>query len=358
MLVTAFPTFASSGKTVTVTNYDDLYMAVDSAKNGDTIIIAGVIPIEWGIYLGDSSKTITLKRSGNGCIEIKNDSGEYWNIFFVNLIFDCQGVDADQFLVNKAENVDVFMEGCTFINTGTVESSDPSESTDSKDPSDPSEPTEPPATEESGQKEDEPSQDIGKVVTPPKTEESDDSGTQQAPNGTDEGTNAPSETVVNPDPSSSTEKAPQPSASESDVTVSTDTNGNTDNSSTVQNVPVTVTVDAEQPQQELDRTITVNVNGQPLTLPDCSGTVTINVQVEQPESSQAVKSESLTGDSEASQTVIQSGSGVDALEVIQTVLLAYWSAWCVLSGTGKRLLTKMNEQSEITMKVIQRLMCN
>lgn len=349
LLVTAIPTFASSGKTVTVTNYDDLYMAVDSASDCDTIIIADAITIEWGIFLGDSSKTITLKRSGDGCIEVRNDSGEYWNIFFVNLIFDCQGVDAGKFFVNNAENVDVIMDGCTFINTGTSDiTEEPTESTEQPSTEEPTESpstdddidskqeqTDPPATDENGkedagQKENE-SQDTGTTVTTPTEEDSKDSGTQQAPTNSDTGTTVAPDAVVNAEPSTATENAPQSTASETAVIASESTeDSNTGSDASVQNVPVTITIEPQQAQTEVDASTTVNVNEQPVTFPDASGTVTINIYVdssnEQNENGQAVKSESLTGTSEPSLTVTQAvddaGAGVDVLEVVQTVLIA------------------------------------
>lgn len=111
----------ASGTTVTVTNYDDLYVAVDSAHDGDTIIIGAVIPIEWGIFMNDSRKDITLQRSGNGKIQFVNPMGEYYNSFWYNFTFDCQGVSAEEFFDTNCDNVEVILTDCNFINTPASE---------------------------------------------------------------------------------------------------------------------------------------------------------------------------------------------------------------------------------------------
>lgn len=92
----------------------------------------------------------------------------------------------------------------------------------------------------------------------------------------------------------------------------------------------------------------VTVNGQPVTLPDGSGTVTINVVVESPtqkaEQGQVVKSESLTRTSEPTQTQLeQQQKGVYVVQVIQAVLLA-----CILGFLiGDRVNRKKNQLKKI-----------
>lgn len=215
--------------------------------------------------------------------------------------------------------------------------------------------------EEGDQKENDPSQDTETVAPPAITEEVDDSGTQEAPNnnneGTDTGTTVAPENEVSEDPSTSMEEAPKQPASDSGITVkveadtdsgqdSTQDIRNTDLGDGIQNIPVTVTVQAGQPQQAEGESVNMNVNEQPVTLPDGSGTVTINIYVESPkdqlESSQAVKSEPIL--TETSQPVTQ--SGVNALQIIQTVLLA-----CILGFLlGDRRSRKKTVDSQEEMK--------
>lgn len=112
---------------ITVTNYDELYVAVDNAHNGDTINIGAVIPIEWGVYMNDSCKDITLKRVGNGKIVFVNPYGDYNNSFWFNFTFDCQGVSPEEFFDTRCENFDVILTDCRFINTPAHETDPPSE---------------------------------------------------------------------------------------------------------------------------------------------------------------------------------------------------------------------------------------
>ena len=391
LLVTMIPVYAS-GQPVTVTNYDDLYVAVESASDGDTIIIADVIPIEWGIYLGDASKTITLQRSGNGCIELKNDMGEYWNIFFVNLIFDCQGVDSDQFLVNHADNIDVFMENCTFINTETVEQPEPTqpsepddaesqEGTEDQEGSDTGKETEPSeqGDPDDGTEEGDHSQDQGNIAPSPNPpiEPEIDKGTQEAPPTE---TKPPQEQNPLDSPAQETDEAQKDITDDSQeatqggsdeqvindtFTDGNDTQGLPDSTqdipdSSVQTVPVYVTVDSDQPQQTLDSgtgNLAVNVNGQPVILPDGSGTATINTHIEtskeQTGSGQTVKSESLTGTSEPIVVVVKEepsqavkDEGVDVLQIIQIILLACILGFLIGSKRSRKDLLDIREEKK------------
>ena len=330
---------------------------------------------------------------------------DHWNIFFINLTFDCQGVPSEQFLVNSIVDqiVDINLQGCTFINTGKTEESEPSES-------EPSEPT----TEEGGQQgqetgqegfgdgqkdfdqgdEEKPTQDTqegqegidtGTQTSEPEQTKPSDSGTQEGQEqkqeepeqSTDTGTvsgntnidrTPTSGTTASPDkkddgtPTSEAKEAPKiqtETPASVTVTIVTDTGTTTINADDGQNIPVTVPVTTSDSIGQSGSITTghgqtiegVTVNSQPVTLPDGSGTVTINVVVESPtheaEQGQMVKSESLTRTSEPTLTQLeQQKRCIQVVQIIQAVLLA-----CILGFLiGDRVNRKKVVEKDAEMK--------
>ncbi|KXG42664.1 hypothetical protein [Tepidibacillus decaturensis] len=85
-----------------VSNLSDLQMAIEKAEDGDVIAIDAGMNILEDAIIGDSNKTITLRRNSNTSL-IYVKSG--YNILFRNLVFDGVGISSQYPFIDISNNV-------------------------------------------------------------------------------------------------------------------------------------------------------------------------------------------------------------------------------------------------------------